>query len=135
MVKAACKNRNKQLDDIIDEILSIDAQRRELSSGADELKAQQNRASREIPAIKKAGGDVSAVMEEMKKIAERVGELNSRVSELEERQLELALSIPNIPDESVPVGQDDGCNVEIRRWGNPVSFPFVPSPLGHRKTT
>ncbi|HWP50977.1 MAG TPA: serine--tRNA ligase, partial [Clostridia bacterium] len=83
-------------------------------------------ASREIPAIKKAGGDVSAVMAEMKEIAAKVGELDQQLSALEAKQRDLALSIPNIPHASVPVGKDDSENVEIRRWGTPTEFPFEP---------
>ena len=127
-VKAACQSRNKQLDELIDQIVSIDAERRSLSSRADELKARQNKASKEIPVIKKAGGDIAAVMEEMKKISEEVGELNSKISSLEDDQMALALSIPNMPDESVPVGSDENSNVEVRRWGTPVQLPFEPKP-------
>ena len=127
-VKQACRNRNKDLDAVIDEILEIDAERRAISAEAEALKAQQNQASREIPAIKKAGGDVSNVMAQMKAIAEKVGELDQKLSALETRQRDLLLSIPNIPHASVPVGKDDTDNVEVRRWGTPVEFPFEPKP-------
>ena len=70
MVKQAMRNRNKDMDAMIDEILAIDAQRREITAKADAMKAQQNKASKEIPAIKKAGGDVAPIMAEMKKLAE-----------------------------------------------------------------
>ncbi len=125
-VKAACRSRNKDLDETVDSILNIDAQCRALKTEAEGLKSKQNKASKQIPAIKKAGGDVSAVMAEMKEIAARVGELDSRISELEDQQLKLALTIPNIPHESVPVGKDDSENVEIRRWGEPRVFDFEP---------
>lgn len=125
-VKQACRNRNKDLDAVVDEILAIDAERRAITAEADTLKARQNQASREIPAIKKAGGDVSAVMAEMKEISAKVGELDQQLSALEEKQRDLALSIPNLPHESVPVGKDDSENVEIRRWGTPTEFPFEP---------
>lgn len=125
-VKQACRNRNKDLDGIIDEILEIDTERRAVTAEADTLKAQQNQASKEIPAIKKAGGDVSAVMAQMKAISEKVGELDQKLSALESRQRDLLLSIPNMPHPSVPVGKDDSENVEIRRWGTPVEFPFEP---------
>ena len=125
-VKAACRSRNKDLDAVVDEIMSIDAERRAITSEADELKAQQNQASKQIPAIKKAGGDVSEIMAKMKEISAKVGELNAKLGDLEAKQRDLALSIPNIPHESVPVGKDDTENVEIRRWGEPKQFPFEP---------
>ena len=64
-VKAAMRSRNKDMDAEVDRVLAIDAQRRELSSQADALKAQQNQASKQIPQIKKEGGDVAPIMEEM----------------------------------------------------------------------
>jgi len=125
-VKAACRNRNKDLDETVDRILAIDAENRALKTESEALKAQQNKASREIPAVKKAGGDISAVMEEMKRIAETVGKLDRKIADLDAQQLELALTIPNIPHESVPIGKDDTENVEIRRWGEPRQFAFEP---------
>lgn len=127
-VKAAMKNRNADLDAVVDEILSIDLRRRELTAQTDALKARQNKASKEIPAVKKAGGDVSAVMAEMKAIAERVKGLDGELAGLEARQRELAYHLPNLPHESVPVGKDDSENQEVRRWGEPTAFPFEPKP-------
>lgn len=125
-VKLACRNRNKDLDAVVDEILEIDTERRAITSEAESLKAQQNQASKEIPAIKKAGGDVSSIMAQMKEISNKVGELNQKLSDLESKQRDLALSIPNMPHSSVPIGKDDSENVEIRRWGTPTEFPFEP---------
>lgn len=125
-VKQACRNRNKDLDAVVDEILSIDAERRAITGEVESLKAKQNQASREIPAIKKAGGDVSAIMAEMKTLSGKIGELDQALAALEQKQRDLALSIPNMPHESVPIGRDDSENVEIRRWGTPTEFPFEP---------
>ena len=127
-VKAACKSRNKDMDAVVDEILKIDAESRTLRTEAEALKAEQNKASKQIPMIKKQGGDVSEVMAQMKEIAAKVGELDQKVAELEARQRELALGIPNIPHASVPLGKDDSENVEIRRWGEPRKFDYEPKP-------
>jgi len=125
-VKAAVHSRNMDLDADIDEILRIDAERRSLGAHIDELKARQNRASKEIPVIKKEGGDVAPIMAEMKEIADEVRESGSQLSALEDQQKELILKIPNIPHSSVPIGKDDTENVEIRRWGEPRKFDFEP---------
>ena len=125
-VKAACRSRNKDMDATVDEILKIDAENRAIKTEVEALKAEQNKASKQIPVLKKNGGDVSAVMAEMKEIAEKVGALDAKVSALDAKQRELALTVPNIPHESVPVGKDDSENVEIRRWGEPTQFPFEP---------
>ncbi len=125
-VKAACRSRNKDMDATVDRILEIDAENRAIKTEVEALKAKQNKASREIPAIKKAGGDIAPVMAEMKAIAEQVGELDRKVAALDAQQRELALTIPNIPHESVPIGKDDTENVEVRRWGEPRKFDFEP---------
>ncbi len=125
-VKAGMKKRNKPMDEAIDKILEIDEQRRQISSAIDGLKAEQNKASKQIPALKKEGKDVSAIMEEMKQIADKVKEDNQKLAELEAAQQELIYSIPNVPHETVPFGADDSDNSEVRRWGEPTKFDFEP---------
>ncbi|MCL2033728.1 MAG: serine--tRNA ligase [Oscillospiraceae bacterium] len=128
LVKQAMKNRNKDMDSLIDEILMIDSDRRALMQKADELKAEQNRASKQIPALKKEGGDVSGLMARMKSISEEVRALDARLSELDAKQSELMYSIPNVPHGTVPVGRDETENVELRRSGEPKAFGFEPLP-------
>ncbi len=125
-VKAAMKSRNNDCDEIIDIVLECDAKRRELNSLADGLKAKQNQASKQIPLIKKEGGDIAPILKEMNEIKAKVKELDADISEVEKEQKDLILSIPNIPNESVPVGKSDEDNVEIRRWGEPKKFDFEP---------
>lgn len=125
-VKAAMRKRNKDMDAQVDEILAIDERRRQLSSESDNLKAQQNKASKEIPRIKKEGGDTTAIMAEMKLIAEKVKNLAGEISQLEEKQRNILLSIPNIPNDAVKQGVDDTENEELRRFGEPRKFDFEP---------
>ena len=125
-VKAAMKNRNKNYDAQIDEVLALDAQRRDLLGQVESKKYRQNTASKEIPRIKKEGGDVSAIMAEMKELSAEIKELDQKVSELEQKQYDIIMGIPNIPNDSVPIGKDDSENVEIRRWGEPTKFDFEP---------
>ena len=126
MVKEAMKKRNKNMDAQVDEIIAIDAQRRELSSQADAMKNEQNIASKKIPQIKKEGGDISEIMAKMNEIKEKLKGIDAEVAELEAKQKDLILGFPNIPNESVPVGKDDTENVEIRRFGEPRKFDFEP---------
>lgn len=125
-VKRAMHNRNMDLDDKIDELLAIDEKRRAITANVESRKANQNAVSKQIPAIKKQGGDISAIMAEMKELSDTITELNAELSQLEEAQQKILLSIPNIPHESVPVGKDDTENVEIRKWGTPRQFTFEP---------
>jgi len=126
VVKEACRKRFKPLDEVVDEVVAIDAERRKINAHTDELKAEQNRASKKIPMMKKNGEDTSKIMAEMKKIAEESKECGERLAKLEDRQLELMLKIPNIPNKDVPIGKDDTENVELRRWGEPKKFDFEP---------
>ena len=123
-VKAAMKSRNKDMDALVDEILAIDAQRRELIVKTDELKAQQNAASKQIPQIKKEGGDISEIMQQMNAIKEAIKKDDAVLSELEAKQKKLIYEFPNIPSDKTPLGKDDSENVEIRRWGEPRQFDF-----------
>ena len=126
LVKEACRRRFKPMDEAVDELVAIDAERRKLNAKTDDLKAQQNRASKQIPVMKKNGEDTTALMAEMKLIAEESKKCGEELAKLEERQLDLILKIPNIPNEAVPYGKDDTENVELRRWGEPRQFDFEP---------
>lgn len=123
-IKKRLQTRNANYDSHIDEILAIDEERRKISTETDGLKAEQNRVSKQIPAMKKAGEDTAAVMAEMKSLSERIKADDGRIAELEQKQRDLLLGIPNIPSDMTPVGKDDSENVEIRRWGETPVFDF-----------
>ena len=123
-VKAAMKTRNKDMDAVVDEILAIDKQVRELTQKADALKAEQNAASKQIPQIKKEGGDISEIMTRMNAIKEEVKTLDADKAELAAKQKTMMYEFPNVPSDTTPVGKDDSENVEIRRWGEPRQFDF-----------
>ena len=126
LVKEACRRRFKPMDEAVDELVAIDAERRKLNAKTDDLKAQQNRASKQIPVMKKNGEDTTELMAQMKAIAEESKKCGEELAKLEDRQLELILKIPNIPNEAVPYGKDDTENVELRKWGEPRKFDFEP---------
>lgn len=123
-VKDAMKTRNKDMDALVDEILEIDAKVRELTQKADALKAEQNAASKDIPRIKKEGGDISEIMTRMNAIKEEVKVLDAEKAELAAKQKTMMYEFPNVPSETTPIGKDDSENVEIRRWGEPRKFDF-----------
>ncbi len=124
-VKAAVRKREMDLDAVIDEILKIDAERRELSGKTDALKAQQNAASKRIPQIKKEGGDVSQIMAEMKELSAQVKEADAKIGELEAKQKELIYAIPNLPDEDlVGGGKENNQVVRVFKEKPQFSFPI-----------
>lgn len=125
-VKQAVKNRNGNLDDKIDELLKLDETRRDITGKVEAMKAEQNIASKQIPMYKKEGKDVSEIMTKMKTLSDNIKELDAKLSECDKEQRDILLSIPNIPHESVPVGNSDADNVEIRRNGTPAKFPYEP---------
>ncbi len=125
-VKDAMKTRNKDMDALVDEVLAIDVKRREITAKNDLLKQEQNAASKDIPRIKKEGGDISAIMARMNEIKEEVKKGDAEVAELEEKQQKIMYEFPNIPSDKTPIGKDDSENVEIRRWGEPKQFDFEP---------
>ena len=124
LVKAAMKTRNKDMDATVDMVLEIDAQRRELMRVTDSMKQEQNAASKEIPRIKKEGGDIAPIMARMNEIKEKIKKNDAAITELDAKQKKLMYEFPNVPNSTVPVGKDDSENVEIRRWGEPRVFDF-----------
>lgn len=126
LIKKAMKNRNANLDSMVDEVIEIDAERRNLMGEMESEKARQNDVSKKIPQMKKEGKDTTEIMKEMKTLSEKISSLRTKISEFEEKQRQILLSIPNVPHESVPVGKDDSENVEVRRWGEPRKDEVLP---------
>lgn len=127
-VKEAMKKRNSNMDEKIDEIIRIDVLRREIIGKSESMKAEQNLVSKKIPEIKKNGGDITEILSKMKELSDEVTRLNLELSDYEKKQKDLLLSIPNIPNESVPIGKGEDDNLEIRRWGEPRNFDFEVKP-------
>ncbi len=125
-VKDALNRRNGDYTAAIDSILDIDKKRRALMTEVEGMKAEQNVVSKKIPQMKKAGEDTTAIMAEMKELSDKIKAGNDEIGKLDNEQRELLLSVPNLPDDSVPTGADDAENVEVRRWGEPKKFDFEP---------
>lgn len=112
----------------LDAFRVLDAQRRELITATEQLKAQRNKASHEIARRKKAGEEIAGELTGMKKLSTDIKEADERIAQLNATQSELMLTIPNVPHESVPVGHSAEENVEVRRWGAAPMFDFVAQP-------
>lgn len=122
-VKAAVESRCKG-DFGIDKVLEYDTKRRELLAQVEQMKNQQNTASRKVPAMKKAGEDTTELFAEMKELSRKIKEMDAEVSEVEEAQRNALLNVPNTPYKDVQIGKDDSDNVELRKWGEPRKFDF-----------
>lgn len=128
LVKAGMRKRNKDMDAMVDEILAIDAKRREISAKSEAMKAEQNLASKQIPQMKKEGKSTDELMARMKELSEQVKENGVELTALEARQQEIIYSIPNVPHMSVPAGKDDADNQDMRHFSEPTAFDFEPQP-------
>lgn len=123
-IKKALKDRNNDLD--LTPAIELDQKRRELLVDVEKKKAMQNEITKKIPAMKKAGEDTAAIFDEMRELSNEIKEDDAKVSEIDEELRNFMLRIPNIPNESVPIGKDDSQNAEIRKYGKPTEFSFEP---------
>ena len=110
----------------VDEVIALDEERRETIVKADELRANRNRISKEIGALMAQGKreEGMALKEKVTEQAAELEALSKKQSELDEKVTKLMMSIPNIIDESVPIGKDDSENVEVQRYGEPLVPDF-----------
>jgi len=108
----------------LDLLLNLDSKRRELIVKTDELRKKKNQVSLEIASKKKAGQDASSSISQMQHVSQELASLESEQIRVDSDYNRLALSIPNLVDESVPIGPDDSANKEIRKWGQVPKFDF-----------
>lgn len=125
-VQAALANRGGSIS--LDSFLALEKERRELLVEVEALKSLRNNVTQEISRMKKAGEDADAKIAQMRGVGDKISQLDARVKVVEEQLSGILMTIPNMPDESVPLGKDEHDNVEMRRWGTPRSFDFQPLP-------
>ncbi|MBP6920613.1 MAG: serine--tRNA ligase [Candidatus Omnitrophica bacterium] len=124
-VRTALANRNAKFD--LDALIALDDERRKFLVEVESLRARQNKANDEIGALIKAKQDPRPVIASMKEISAKVSELEKVLSVKDEELNGLLLTIPNIPQPSVPVGAPDKAQI-VRSWGTPKQFDFKPLP-------
>lgn len=123
-VEKALSRRNEDFD--LYKFKDLDKKRRSLLAEVEVLKSNQNKVSKQIPVMKKEGKDIGPILEDMKKLSSDIKELDGQVRQVEEELDVWMLTIPNIPHESVPEGNSDEDNVEVRKHLNPTRFDFEP---------
>ena len=123
-VAARLATRGFTLD--VEQVRALDTERRAALTEAEQLKTERNTASQEIAKLNKEGQDISARRAQVREIGEKITSLDERAKELDERFREMLSGIPNLPNESVPVGKSEHDNVEVRRVGEPRTFDFEP---------
>jgi seryl-tRNA synthetase len=122
LIKAGLEAKNESIN--LDEILKLDEKHRDNIHQLNELRAERNRASEEIAGAKRAGKNSDGAIAEMKKVSDAIKNLEKEVSELGQMLDERLDLIPNVPHDTVPVGQDENANQVIREWGEPPAKDF-----------
>lgn len=111
---------------LVEAVLRLDKDRRELLTESEQLKNKRNVVSEEIAAIKKSGGEAQAKILEMREVSQTVKDMDEKIRRLDGDMDKLLMGIPNILHESVPEGDSDADNPVIREWGSPTAFDFEP---------
>jgi len=111
---------------LVDEVIELDDKRRAAQQEADDLRAEMNKASKQIGALMGQGkkDEAEAAKKEVAELKQRIKDLEPVEKELSDKVEEIMMKIPNIIDPSVPIGPDDSCNVEIEKFGEPVVPDF-----------
>src|SRR5699024_11822573 len=102
----------------------LDEKRRKLIAESESLKAKRNDVSKQIPKLKKEGKDADAVIQEMREVGDKIASLDDELKAIESQLEQLMLSIPNIPHESVHVGEDEDDNEQVDKWGEQLECKF-----------
>ena len=102
----------------------VEEQRKSIQVKTEELQAKKNAGAKQVGLMKRNGENTDALMAEMATISSDMKQAEDALKALQEKILAAALTIPNLPDDSVPAGKDENDNVEMRRWGEPRQFDF-----------
>lgn len=126
-VKEKLKIRGEDISEL-DKFQELDQKRRELIVQSEQLKNKRNEVSEQIAVLKREKKDASEFIQEMRNVGEEIKKLDEKLRVIDEQFKHLLLSIPNLQHDSVPVGDTEDDNVEIRRWGEIPEFSFEAKP-------
>ena len=113
---------------LLGDFRDLDQRRREAITTAERLKARRNELSQQVGALKKAGQDATAVMEETRSLKEQLDELERTAAELDERMRRVLAGIPNVTRPEVPAGTSEADSPTVKTWGEKPGFDFEPKP-------
>ncbi|WP_025028977.1 serine--tRNA ligase [Caldalkalibacillus mannanilyticus] len=126
-VKARLRSRGEDISEL-DRFPEIDHQRREIIQEVEELKSKRNTVSQEVSVLKREKKDADHLIQEMKEVNDRIKVLDDQLREVEADLESILLTVPNIPHESVPVGESEDDNIVHSTWGEKPTFAFEPKP-------
>jgi seryl-tRNA synthetase len=125
-VKKAVLDKGDKVD--VDRIIELDRKRRDIIVEVEQLKEERNKRSKEIAELKKAGEEPEDLLKKMRGLSSSVKDFDQKLQRVEGELQALLLYVPNIPHESVPVGEDEDANEFVRSWGEVRQFEFEPRP-------
>jgi seryl-tRNA synthetase len=128
LVEKKLRDRGMNPEAVLSDFHAIDMERRTAITKAETLKAERNKATEEIAQLKKNKQDATAQINQTKDLREKITEAEKAAEEADARLRNILVGIPNLPDDSVPVGKSEEDNVEVRRWGTVPQFDFTPKP-------
>ncbi len=123
-VKEKTKNRNYEFD--FDTLVAENSKRKDIINEVEKLKADRNAISKQVGILKKEGKDTTELQEQVKRDASKMQELDAALNTCDENIKNMLLNLPNLIDDTTPVGKDENDNVEVRKWGEPRKFDFEP---------
>lgn len=121
-IEQKLKNRGYHLD--VEKFNMLEEQRKVIQAETQNLQAKRNAKSKNIGKVIAQGGDVQAAKKEVTEINEKLKINEEKLDIIQEELKAILLEMPNLADESVPVGKDENDNIEVRRWGTPKTFDF-----------
>jgi len=113
---------------LLGDFRALDQNRREAITTAERLKARRNELSQQVGALKKAGQDATAVMDETRALKDKLDELDRTAATLDDQLHQLLSGIPNLTRDEVPTGTSEADNATVKTWGDKPSFAFTPKP-------
>lgn len=121
------ENRGVNKDEL-NRYVELDNKRRDLIVETEKLKGYRNEVSEAIATLKRNKENADDKITEMREVGGQIKDLDQTLSSIEEQIEDIATGLPNLPHESVPVGEDEDDNVEVRKWGETIQFDFEPKP-------
>jgi seryl-tRNA synthetase len=128
LVEEKLRQRGMDPAAILKDFRSIDAARRVAITEAETMKAHRNQLVEEFQRLKKEKSDPASNLQEQKELKGKIALADERVTACDATLRDVLTGIPNLPDDSVPLGKSEADNVEVRRWGTPPQFAFTPKP-------
>lgn len=113
---------------ILEELIQLDEERRAKIVKAEELKQLRNHVSQEIALLKRNKENADDKIVQMKEVGEQIKQMDADLNAVEEKMTYISTRLPNVAHESVPAGDDEDDNIEVRKWGEPRHFDFEPKP-------